>query len=378
MRLARARSDDGIRKGEYRDGILHTDDGEYVVERDDLLAPCRPSALYCVGRNYTETLDQMEYDRPEEPDFFIKPPVSVIPTETPIPYPTFSEEVTYAGELAAVIGQECKNVPPEAVPEVVRGYTIMNDVDALDQQGRTARKAFDGSGPLGPWIETELDPRGIDMHTEINGETRQEANTELMLFDPYEIVSYLSERFTFSPGDVVAFGSPANPGTIEPGDEIEITYEGVGTLRNSVTQPDRESTPSAVDLREEPRQDLVEGPGIVLIDQMGGVGDLVDRTVERPGKLSALAFDRRGLAVAVDDSGGDRKTVEFGRIEPIERRERLSEFAFGHRLDRFEGRVPDSGVAREPRSAGQRADRSEQRSKGRPAAVERKRTPEHR
>lgn len=239
MRLARARTDDGIRKGEYRDGILHTDDGEYVVERDDLLAPCRPSALYCVGRNYTETLDQMEYDRPEEPDFFIKPPVSVIPTETPIPYPTFSEEVTYAGELAAVIGQECKNVPPEAVPEVVRGYTIMNDVDALDQQGRTARKAFDGSGPLGPWIETELDPRGIDMHTEINGETRQEANTELMLFDPYEIVSYLSERFTFSPGDVVAFGSPANPGTIEPGDEIEITYEGVGTLRNSVTQPDR-------------------------------------------------------------------------------------------------------------------------------------------
>ncbi|MEM4782476.1 MAG: fumarylacetoacetate hydrolase family protein, partial [Halalkalicoccus sp.] len=139
-----------------------------------------------------------------------------------------------AGELAAVIGEECKNVSPEEVPDVVRGYTIMNDVDALDQQGRTARKAFDGSGPLGPWIETELDPRGIDMHTEIDGERRQEANTELMLFDPYEVVSYLSERFTFSPGDVIAFGSPANPGTIEPGNEIEITYEGVGTLRNTV------------------------------------------------------------------------------------------------------------------------------------------------
>lgn len=115
----------------------------------------------------------------------------------------------------------------------------MNDVDALDQQGRTARKAFDGSGPLGPWIETDLDPRGIDMHTEIDGERRQEANTELMLFDPYEVISYLSERFTFSPGDAIAFGSPANPGTIEPGNEIEITYEGVGTLRNGVAQPDR-------------------------------------------------------------------------------------------------------------------------------------------
>jgi 2-keto-4-pentenoate hydratase/2-oxohepta-3-ene-1,7-dioic acid hydratase in catechol pathway len=238
MRLARARTGDGPREGELQGGTLHTDDGEYEIEREDLLAPCIPSALYCVGRNYTETLDQMEYDRPEEPDFFIKPPVSVIPTGSAIPYPTFSEEVTYAGELAAVIGKECKNVASEEVPEVVRGYTIMNDVDALDQQGRTARKAFDGSGPLGPWIETELDHRGIDMHTEINDEVRQKANTELMLFDAYEIVSYLSERFTFSPGDVIAFGSPANPGTVEPGDDIEITYEGVGTLKNTVAVPD--------------------------------------------------------------------------------------------------------------------------------------------
>ncbi|KYH26336.1 putative 2-keto-3-deoxyxylonate dehydratase [Halalkalicoccus paucihalophilus] len=239
MRLARALTDDGPKEGEFEDGTLSTDTDEYEIDREDLLAPCVPSALYCVGRNYAETLDQMDYERPEEPDFFIKPPVSVIPTDTPIPYPTFSEEVTYAGELVAIIGQKCKNVPIEEVPDVVRGYTIMNDVDALDQQGRTARKAFDGSGPLGPWIETDLDPRGIDMHTEIDGERRQEANTELMLFDPYEVVSYLSERFTFSPGDAIAFGSPANPGTIEPGNEIEITYEGVGTLRNGVAQPDR-------------------------------------------------------------------------------------------------------------------------------------------
>ncbi|WP_122089539.1 fumarylacetoacetate hydrolase family protein [Halalkalicoccus subterraneus] len=237
MRLARALTDDGVREGELADGTLSTADAEYEIDREDLLAPCVPSALYCVGRNYAETLDQMDYERPEEPDFFIKPPVSVIPTEAPIPYPTFSQEVTYAGELVAVIGEECKNVPVEAVPDVVRGYTIMNDVDALDQQGRTARKAFDGSGPLGPWIETDLDPRGIDMRTEINGEVRQEANTELMLFGAHEIVSYLSERFTFSPGDAIAFGSPANPGTVEPDDEIEITYEGVGTLRNSVAEP---------------------------------------------------------------------------------------------------------------------------------------------
>jgi 2-keto-4-pentenoate hydratase/2-oxohepta-3-ene-1,7-dioic acid hydratase in catechol pathway len=120
------------------------------------------------------------------------------------------------------------------VPDVVAGYTIMNDVDALDQGGRTARKAFDGSGPLGPWIKTDVDPTAIDMWTDVAGERRQAANTELMLFDPYEIVSYLSGRFTFRPGDVVAFGSPANPGLVEPGETVEITYEGIGTLRNSV------------------------------------------------------------------------------------------------------------------------------------------------
>ncbi|MFC7046700.1 fumarylacetoacetate hydrolase family protein [Halobacteriaceae archaeon GCM10025711] len=239
MRLARARTPDGVVTGTVEDGAVVTDAATYEVgEEADLLAPTVPSALYCVGRNYAETLEQMEYDRPDEPDFFIKPPVSVLAPERDIPYPTFSEEVTYAGELAAVIDTEAKHVSPAEVPDVVRGYTIMNDVDALDQQGRTARKAFDGSAPLGPWIETDLDPTGIDMQTTINGEVRQEANTDLMLFDPYEVLSFLSERFTLRPGDVVAFGSPANPGLVEPGDEVEITYEGVGTLRNGVAAPD--------------------------------------------------------------------------------------------------------------------------------------------
>ncbi|XVH31832.1 fumarylacetoacetate hydrolase family protein [Haloferacaceae archaeon DSL9] len=238
MRLARISTDDGPRAGRYEDGVVAVDGDDYEIGTDaELLPPCEPTALYCVGRNYAATLDQMAYERPEEPDFFIKPPASLLSHEASIPYPPFTEELTYAGELVAVVGERCHRVAPDAVPEVVAGYTIMNDVDALDQQGRTARKAFVGSGPLGPWIETELDPTSIDMHTEINGERRQEANTELMLFDPHEIVSYLSERFVFEPGDAIAFGSPANPGLVEPGDEIEITYEGVGTLANTVAEP---------------------------------------------------------------------------------------------------------------------------------------------
>ncbi len=237
MRQARLRASHGPVTGRYDDGTVYAEDGSYEVGVDGpLLPPATPTAVYCVGRNYTATLEQMDYDRPEEPDFFIKPPAALLAHEESIPYPDFTEELTYAGELAAVIGQRCRNVDRDAVPEVVRGYTIMNDIDALDQQGRTARKAFDGSGPLGPWLETDLDPTGLEMRTEINGEQRQAASTELMLFDPFEIISSLSERFTLEAGDVIAFGSPENPGLIEPGDEIEITYEGIGTLRNTVTE----------------------------------------------------------------------------------------------------------------------------------------------
>ncbi|MDZ7850343.1 MAG: fumarylacetoacetate hydrolase family protein [Halodesulfurarchaeum sp.] len=239
MRLARARTADGIVTGEYDDGMIVTDSERYAIAAGDaeLLAPTEPTALYCVGRNYTATLDQMDYDLPDEPDFFIKPPASVHPPEEPIEYPAFTEELTYAGELAAVIGERARDVDPEAVPSVVRGYTIMNDLDALDQPGRTARKAFDGSAPLGPWIETDIDPSDLEMHTDVAGERRQEANTGQMIFDPFEVVSFLSRRLTLEPGDVVAFGSPANPGTLEPDDAVEITYEGIGTLRNRVVEP---------------------------------------------------------------------------------------------------------------------------------------------
>ena len=250
-RSARVRTDTGVRTGTVRTGtdgdpVVSIDSATYSLGGDgnadvDLLAPCEPSALYCVGRNYAETIALRGYDRPDEPTFFIKPPTAVLDPGARIPYPTFSAEVTYAGELAAVIGMQCKNVSPADAPGVVQGYTILNDVDALDQSSLSARKAFDGAAPLGPWI-TDVDPHGIDMRTTINGEVRQEANTDAMLFEPEAVISFLSERLTLRPGDVVSFGSPANPGLIEPGDEIEISYEGVGTLVNTVGRIDRTST----------------------------------------------------------------------------------------------------------------------------------------
>ncbi|WP_396611729.1 fumarylacetoacetate hydrolase family protein [Haloferax sp. S1W] len=239
MRLARIRTDDGVATGRYEDGFVTVDGETFEVGVDaDLLAPCEPSAFFCVGRNYTAKVDQMDYDIPDQPDWFIKPPTSLLAPGEPIVYPTWTEELTYAGELAAVIDRECHDVSEDEVDDVVRGYTILNDLDALDQPRRTARKAFDGSGPLGPWIETDVDPTNLDMTTHVGGELRQEANTEQMLFSPAEVVSFLSERYTFRPGDVISFGSPANPGLVEPGDEVKIWYENVGTLTNTVVAPD--------------------------------------------------------------------------------------------------------------------------------------------
>jgi 2-keto-4-pentenoate hydratase/2-oxohepta-3-ene-1,7-dioic acid hydratase in catechol pathway len=241
MKLARIETADGVFEGEYADGVVTTDDGETYDVGDDatLLPPAEPGTFYCIGRNFAEKIDQMDYDIPDIPDWFIKPAVALHAPETPIEYPSWTEELTYAGELAAVIDEECTDLDDErAVREVLRGWSILNDLDALDQERRTARKAFDGSGPLGPVIETDLDPRDIEMTTHISGEKRQDATTDWMIFDPYEAIAFLSERYTFKPGDVISFGSPANPGLIEPGDDIEIWYEGIGTLRNTVEAPD--------------------------------------------------------------------------------------------------------------------------------------------
>lgn len=233
-KYARVRTDDGVAVGEYDDGDVTTDHGTVTVgEEAELLAPCEPSAFYCVGRNYGEKVDQMGYDVPDDPDFFIKGPTSLLGPNEPIEYPTFTEELTYAGELAAVIGERCHDLDEAEVDDAVWGYTILNDLDCLDQERRTARKAFDGSAPLGP-VVADIDPVGLDIRTHVAGELRQEDNTENMFIKPREVISFLSERFTFRPGDVISFGSPANPGLLEPGDTVAIEYEGIGTLRNEV------------------------------------------------------------------------------------------------------------------------------------------------
>jgi len=241
MRIARIETPDGPKIGEYVDGHVETDGGETFTVGEDatLLPPCIPSTLYCAGRNYRDYLEHTGNERPDTPHFFLKPPAALLGTERTIPYPSFADGVGYAGELAAVIGTRSRQVDPEDALDCVRGYTIMNDLDALGQEG-AGKKVFEAGAPLGPWIETDIEPQGLALQTRVGGEFRQEGITDEMLFSPRQLISFLSHRITLKPGDVIAFGSPANPGEIPPGESVEIWYEGIGTLRNDLGYPDPE------------------------------------------------------------------------------------------------------------------------------------------
>jgi len=209
-----------------------------------LLAPILPSKVVCVGKNYADHVREMGgAEPPPEPVIFLKPSTSVCGPGDPILRPAgLSERVDYEGELAVVIGRLCKQVTAERVGEVIFGYTCANDVTARDLQARdgqwTRAKGFDTFCPLGPWIETGIDPADLALTTRLNDEVRQSSRTSLLLRDVTTLVSYVSEVMTLLPGDVLLTGTPAGIGPMSRGDEVSVTIEGIGTLSNPVTDRD--------------------------------------------------------------------------------------------------------------------------------------------
>jgi len=208
-----------------------------------LLAPVIPrSKVVCIGRNYVAHAEELGHDVPEEPLVFLKPNTSVVGPGDPIVYPRQSTNVHFEGELGIVIGRICRDVPPERVSDVIYGYTVGNDVTARDLQetdDQWARaKGFDSFCPLGPWIETDLDPSGLSVRTELNGELKQDGTTALMIFDVPTVVSYITSFMTLLPGDVVLTGTPAGVGPMQVGDDVSVTVEGIGTLTNKVVSRD--------------------------------------------------------------------------------------------------------------------------------------------
>lgn len=229
-------------------GSYQITDESYPLSDVELLPPVDPPNIIAIGLNYkSHVMEHGDRDIPEKPTIFIKATTSLNGPDQDIILPKMAPmEVDYEAELAVIIGKKAKNIEPQDVPNYVLGYTCANDVSARDCQHRLdaqwARgKSFDTFCPLGPWIETEIDPGNRPIRSRLNGKIVQDSNTSNMIFSVEEIVSYCSKNMTLLPGTVIITGTPEGVGFarkpqlfLREGDTIEIEIEGIGVLKNSV------------------------------------------------------------------------------------------------------------------------------------------------
>lgn len=204
-----------------------------------LLAPVDPSKIVCIGRNYAAHAAELGNEVPKEPLMFLKPPSSISGPEEAIVLTKYSKRVEHEGELAIVMGRRCSQLSDTDDPlGHVFGYTCLNDVTARDLQASdvqfTRAKGFDTFCPVGPHIETALDPSNVFVETYVNGARHQSGSTSLMIYPPGFLIRWISRMMTLMPGDVIATGTPAGVGPLVAGDTVEVRVAGVGVLRNRV------------------------------------------------------------------------------------------------------------------------------------------------
>lgn len=251
MKRVRYRSFDGEHWGELEGGhvrqlssMLGRPDGTVVPLSDvTLLAPCEPRIIVCVGRNYSAHIREMgnlpaSGELPKEPGLFLKGVNALSGPGDDIEYPQWTNDLQFEGELAVVIARELRDVDAADALDYVLGYTCAVDVTARDRQRAdlqwTRGKSADGFCPVGPWLETDLDPTAVGVKTLVNGVVKQDGNTRDMIFPVAEVLSYISRFMTLAPGDVVLTGTPDGVGPLSVGDEIEVQIEGIGSLINQV------------------------------------------------------------------------------------------------------------------------------------------------
>jgi len=213
-------------------------EAEIPLSSTKLLTPVQPSKIICVGLNYAVHAKELGVTLPEVPLLFMKPLSALIGPEDEIELPPQSQQVEHEAELVVVIGASGRWIPPDEALGHVLGYTIGNDVTARDLQHRdgqwTRAKGFDTFCPIGPWIETEFDPADQVVTCYVNGEMRQMSSTRDMIFSVRQLVAFVSSVMTLKAGDIIMTGTPAGVGPLQTGDQVEVSIEGIGTLRNPV------------------------------------------------------------------------------------------------------------------------------------------------
>ena len=211
-----------------------------------LLAPAEPSIMLCVGMNYKERFNEYDFKKtgwmaPEEPILFFKPAAAVIGPTDDVIFPAIAQTLRYEAELCVVIKRLARNVIEKEAMDYVLGYTCGNELGAIDLMKKdkwlTRAKGFDTSGPLGPWIVTDLDPGNLSIKSRVNGEKKQDSNTRFMIFSVEKLISYISAFMTLRPGDIIWTGTPEGVGDVKVGDVMEVEIEGIGILKNKVASP---------------------------------------------------------------------------------------------------------------------------------------------
>jgi len=205
-----------------------------------LLPPVRPTKIVCVGRNYREHAAELGHEIPKEPLIFFKPTSSLLAPGATVRRPKISERVDYEGELGVVIGKACYQPAADAdIRQYILGYTCVNDVTARDLQNKdgqwTRAKGFNTFCPVGPVVTDEIDPwNGVGVETQVNGTVRQSGNTRDFIFNLDIVIRHIAQVMTLFPGDLIPTGTPSGVGPLVAGDSVQVTVEGVGTLKNSV------------------------------------------------------------------------------------------------------------------------------------------------
>jgi len=223
-------------------GRMSFSDESFSPDEVEILPPCEPTKIVCVGLNYADHAAERDSEIPDRPLLFLKPPNTVASHGEEITLPANKERIDYEAELGVVIGERAKDVSQREAPDVIAGYTCVNDLSNRDdqdiEQNWVRGKAFDDAAPLGPLLATpEHVPEDATIEARVNGETRQSSSRDQFIFSVPELIEEITTSMTLEPGDVISTGTPAGVGPLADGDEVEVEIEGVGTLRHTVHIP---------------------------------------------------------------------------------------------------------------------------------------------